>query len=109
MKAGLHAKEIALLTWNMVTDPEGNVFDHIRLEDTASKGRSGDIIPINRELKQALSNWKCSYPAGTGANRVIMTERGCSTSAQMIVNLFRDWYRRLGYEGFSSHSGDARS
>jgi integrase/recombinase XerD len=27
------------------------------------------------------------------------------TSAQVIVNLFAEWYRCLGFEGCSSHSG----
>ena len=26
-------------------------------------------------------------------------------SAQIIVNMFRDWYSKLGFEGCSSHSG----
>ena len=105
VKAGLRAKEIALLSWSMVSDPEGNLLDHIRLEDRAAKGRSGGIIPINRELRDALADWKRTCPAGSGSNRVILTERARSTNAQMIVNLFGDWYRRLGYEGCSSHSG----
>ena len=58
VKAGLRAKEIARLTWSMVSDPEGTLLDYIRLEDTASKGRSGGIIPISRELKQGLGDWK---------------------------------------------------
>ena len=39
MKAGLRAKEIAFLTWAMVTDAEGQVTDAIALPNKASKGR----------------------------------------------------------------------
>lgn len=38
-RAGLRAKEIAHLTWSMVTDPEGWIGDVIRLPDSASKGK----------------------------------------------------------------------
>ena len=39
--AGLRAKEIALATWRMVTDAEGNVGDALHLSNTASKGKKG--------------------------------------------------------------------
>ena len=47
-KAGLRAKEIASLTWEMLTDADGTVGRTIRLEDRASKGRSGRVIPMNQ-------------------------------------------------------------
>ena len=59
VKAGLRAKEIASLTWAMVTDVEGNVSDSITLTDVASKGNSGGrVIPMSRDLRAAISNWK---------------------------------------------------
>lgn len=36
IKAGLRAKEIACLTWAMVTNAEGEIADAIALEDKAS-------------------------------------------------------------------------
>ena len=57
IKAGLRAKEIARLTWRMVTDARGQVGQAIHLEDAASKGRSGRVIPMNEELRTAL----CEY------------------------------------------------
>jgi integrase/recombinase XerD len=36
---------------------------------------------------------------------VISTERALATSPQAIVNLFHRWYRHLGFQGCSSHSG----
>ena len=47
-KAGLRAKEIASLTWDMVTDGDGAIGPAIRLEDKASKGLSGRVIPMNQ-------------------------------------------------------------
>ena len=54
VKAGLRAKEIASLTWAMLTDAEGRIGDAIHLVDEASKGSSGRVIPLNKELKAAL-------------------------------------------------------
>ena len=57
-KAGLRAKEIAELTWRMVTDAEGEVAQEIRLENSASKGLSGGVIAMNGELRQAFVEWR---------------------------------------------------
>jgi integrase len=105
VKAGLRAKEIAELTWRMVTDAQGEITREIRLEDGASKGNSGGVIALNSELGGALREWrKCCWVLD-GKTRVVSTERSKATSPQMIVNLFRDWYHDLGFEGCSSHSG----
>lgn len=54
VRAGLRAKEVANLRWSMVVDADGEVGDYIHLTDTASKGRSGRVIPINKQLKGSL-------------------------------------------------------
>ena len=56
VRAGLRAKEIASLTWSMVTDADGNIGTSIHLTDIASKGRSGRIIPINMQLRLKLQD-----------------------------------------------------
>lgn len=103
-RAGLRAKEVANLRWSMILGPDGNLGDCIHLTDVASKGRSGRIIPINRELRSALI-----YLHQQNGKRlsewVITTERSDRTSPQAIVNLFQRWYRDLGQIGCSSHSG----
>jgi len=53
-RAGLRAKEIAGLTWKMVTDADGQLSSAIPLRDVASRGRSGRIIPLNKELRGIL-------------------------------------------------------
>jgi len=104
VKAGLRAKEIANLTWPMVTDSSGFVGDVIRLEDRASKGRSGRVVPINAALKRDLEELRReTWLSDKGY--VIRTERGKRTSAQAIVNLFSKWYAAVGFQGCSSHSG----
>jgi len=110
VKAGLRAKEIAGLTWRMVLDASGDLADQIALEDLASKGTSGRIIPINKLLKQELQNQLDTVLIKTKVQeirnqRIVQTQRGKETSAQVIVNMFKGWYTRAGLIGCSSHSG----
>ena len=105
IKAGLRAKEIASITWAMVTDAEGQISDRINLQDKAAKGKSGRAIWMNRELMAALSAlYEAEKPSSAG-DRIIHTERSDCTTPQVIVNLMRNWYGELGFDGCSSHSG----
>ena len=105
LRAGLRAKEIAGLEWRMVTDADGQVADAISLTDTASKGRSGGVVPMATELRRSLQALQQISPQPLGSTKVIRTERSSGTSAQVIINLFREWYGALGFDGCSSHSG----
>lgn len=109
VRAGLRAKEVANLRWSMIVGADGEVGDYIHLTDDASKGRSGRIIPINRQLRAALVDLHIQNRTtplfDPDQNCVIRTERSDHTSAQAIVNLFQRWYRDLGLVGCSSHSG----
>jgi len=104
-RSGLRAKEIASLTWNMLQDASGALDDAIRLTDAASKGKSGGIVYLNKELKAALIDYRKSLKNVVADDRIIKSERGTAVSAQVIVNMFAIWYRRMGFEGCSSHSG----
>lgn len=109
VKAGLRAKEIASLTWPMVLDADGAIGNHILLTDQASKGKSGRCIPINRDLKTALSALlQASTKNGTSPiafTHIVTTERKGRTTPQVIVNMFHRWYAEMGLQGCSSHSG----
>jgi integrase/recombinase XerD len=104
IRAGLRAKEIAALKWSMVVGADGEVGEYIHLTNDASKGQSGRIIPINKQLRAVLVELFEQGP-GDPTAYVIRTERSDRTSAQAIVNLFQRWYRDLGLIGCSSHSG----
>ena len=105
LRAGLRAKEIAGLEWRMVTDAEGRITDSVSLTDAAAKGRSGGVVPMAVDLRQSLTALRLNRPDEVGSARVIRTERSGATSAQVIINLFRQWYMALGFDGCSSHSG----
>ena len=109
VRAGLRAKEIAGLKWSMVLAADGNIADAIHLTDDASKGESGRIIPLNKQLRihleQMLNVAKSGRRFGPETAYVITTSRADNTSPQAIINMFGQWYTALGLIGCSSHSG----
>jgi integrase len=105
VRAGLRAKEIALATWGMVTDAEGNVGDALHLSNGASKGkRGGRTVPLRAELREALIALKAiRNPDAT--DRVIHSERDAGMSPVAVQVWFHRLYQSLGFAGASSHSG----
>jgi integrase len=101
-KAGLRAGEVAKLTWDMVVEPNGAIGTVIELRDHAAKKRSGRLIPLHADLRDALLSWR-SLTGGAGP--VVLSERGRAMTPLSIVIWFARGYRTLGLEGCSSHSG----
>ena len=109
IKAGLRAKEIAHLKWAMVMNSDGSVGDYLNLPNSSSKGKSGRIVPLNKDLRKNLQVMLEQHRLVDGfdptAAWIVCTERSKTTSSQAIVNMFQRWYRGLGIVGCSSHSG----
>jgi integrase len=107
VKAGLRAKEIARLTWEMITDANGEVADEISLPNSASKGKGGGrTIPLNSKLKAALIALYSSRERNPVSHKpVICSERAGRMSAASITVWFHRLYNDLGLVGCSSHSG----
>ena len=98
-----------MVEWNMIVDPEGNMGNSINLLDRVSKGNSGRVIPLNKELKDKLTTLyeieKINKDFDIYTSKVVRTERSIKSSPQSIVNLFQRWYLDMGFIGCSSHSG----
>ena len=107
VKAGLRAKEVAELTWSMVTDADGRVADAIALEDRASKGRGGGrTIPLHPHLREALAALQAARGELAARDRpVVHSERGAGMSAASVAVWFHRLYVGIGLAGCSSHSG----
>ena len=109
VKAGLRAKEIANLKWEMVVGSDGKVGVAIHLPNIATKGNSGRIIPLNKQLRsnliQLLEQAKVDKFFKIEDSFVVTTERSDRTSPQAVVNMFKRWYHDIGLLGCSSHSG----
>src|SRR6266481_7746469 len=106
IKAGLRAKEIASVTWSMVTDAEGEIADVIALENKAAKGKSGRVIPMHPDLKAALIALQEGRGDKVRSNLpVIHSERDRGLSPGAVAVWFHRLYASLGMIGCSSHSG----
>ena len=109
VKAGLRAKEIAGLTWSMITDADGEIGSSMHLTDKASKGRGGRVIPLNMQLRlkliELLEHERQHHRFNVETSHVIRTERSHRTSPQAVVNMFASWFEDVGLNGCSSHSG----
>jgi integrase/recombinase XerC len=106
-KAGLRAKEIAGLTWSMITDASGVLADPISLPNSASKGKGGGrTIPLHNELRDALARLFAVRGAKVRPHLpVIYSERADGYSANAVAVWFHTRFAELGVEGASSHSG----
>ena len=90
VKAGQSAKEIASITWAMVTDASGSIGRTLNLTDEAAKGRSGRIISLNKELRYSLVRLIALRPTGrrmcvTNAARRISTVGGSLRDVQLLA------------------------
>jgi len=107
MKAGLRAKEIASLTWAMVTDAQGQIADAIHVPNRASKGKTGGrTIPMHPEVQAALvmlQTWRGDM--ATPEWPILFSERGGGLSPATVRLWFHRLYTSLKMDGCSSHSG----
>lgn len=107
IKAGLRAKEMASLTWTMVTDAAGQIADVIHVHNRASKGKTGGrTIPMHPDLHAALVALQTWRGDAAGPDRpVIFSERGGGLSPATVRLWFHRLYTSLTMDGCSSHSG----
>ena len=107
MKAGLRAKEIASLTWAMVTDAAGQIAEALQLQNRASKGKTGGrTIPLHPDLQAALTALQTARgDAPRPGQSVLFSERGGGLSPATVRLWFHRLYTSLKMDGCSSHSG----
>src|SRR5215470_4766975 len=73
MKAGLRAKEMASLTWAMVTDAQGQMAEVLHVPNRASKGKTGGrTIPLHPDLQAALVTLQTARAAMATPERLIL-------------------------------------
>ena len=77
LKAGLRAKEIASLTWAMVTDAQGQIAEAIHLQNRASKGKTGGrTIPMHPDVHAALVTLQTWRGDAAGSDRLVERPSG---------------------------------
>jgi integrase/recombinase XerC len=107
MKAGLRAKEMAALTWAMVTDAQGQVAEVLHVPNRASKGKTGGrTIPLHPDLQAALVSLQTGRgDMATPERPILFSERGGGLSPATVRLWFHRLYTSLKMDGCSSHSG----
>jgi integrase/recombinase XerD len=107
MKAGLRAKEMASLTWAMVTDAQGQVAEVLHVSNRASKGKTGGrTIPLHPDLQAALGALQTLRgDMATPERPILFSERGGGLSPATVRLWFHRLYTSLKMGGCSSHSG----
>ena len=105
VKCGLRSKEISNLKWSMVMNSDGSVGGYLNLPNSSSKGKSGRVVPLNKDLKKnlemMLDEHRTLSDFDPKTSFIVRTERSKSTSPQSIVNMFQRWYGNLGLVGCS--------
>ena len=102
---GLRACEIAGANWFSVFDADGNIGDHLAIENRIAKMGSGRTIPLSNDIKSALRALHAAKPPPSASYPIVYSERGQAMSAASVTQFFFHLYRELGFTGMSSHSG----
>lgn len=102
--AGLRACEIAGLDWSMVVTARHCIGDAVVVSDDIAKNGRGRRVPMHPKLRDALSKLHVAHGRPI-IGPVVQSQRGGHMTARSIVNWFKVYYRALGLNGCSSHSG----
>ena len=90
VRAGLRAREVALLTWGMVLDPSGNIANVIEVRDGIAKRGAGRRVPMHPQLRQALVALQRSLSAAQAQPDAVIVRslRGDALRPNSVVNWF---------------------
>lgn len=102
VKAGLRAIEIAGLQWRHVRDSV------LELTSDICKGSKPRHVNIGKQLRTALAEYKdeCGNPSDSQHLFPNRQMKGYHLTANAVSQWFRYLYaQRMGWEGYSSHSG----
>src|SRR5438034_11601571 len=93
MKAGLRAKEMAALTWAMVTDAQGQGAEVLHVPNRASKGKTGGrTILLHPDLQAALVTLQTARAdLATPERPILFSQRG----GGLLAATARSWFVRL--------------
>ena len=107
VRSGLRAREIAGLTWGMVSDANGRIASSVEVRDVIAKRGSGRRVPMHPQLHKALAAWRDQQAAEhlQPDAVIIRSLKGGAMRAKSVVNWFIAMCRLAGLAGASSHSG----
>lgn len=100
-KAGLRAVEIAGLRWGHVRG------DVLELTADVTKGGRPRQVPIGKAVREALDAHRAGFADAGDMTHLFPNRqmRGYPVSPNGVAQWFKRLYQRMGWEGYSSHSG----
>lgn len=107
-KAGLRACEIAGLSWQHVLNNEcTDINDSVSIPDRVAKGlKGGRRLQMSDCLIQALRDLYASHRRKPGYDHeIVLNQQSYGMTGRGITMMFYNWFRLLGWKGYSSHSG----
>ena len=104
---GLRVGEIAALTYNDVVDNEGYIKDEVYLKANQTKGNEGRTLYFSKKLQKALQAYVYAYPSKTKDRRdkLFFSQQKNGFNANTLTQWFHHFYKKVGIDGASSHSG----
>ena len=104
---GLRVGEIAALTYNDVLDNEGYIKDEVYLKANQTKGNEGRTLYFSKKLQKALQAYVYVYPSKTRDRRdkLFFSQQKNGFNANTLTQWFHHFYKKIGIDGASSHSG----
>lgn len=102
--AGLRACEIAGLDWSMVVTARHSIGESLFVADDIAKNGRGRNVPMHPKLRDVLTKLHAAQGRPV-EGPVVRSQRGGHMTPRSIVNWFHVYYRALGLNGCSSHSG----
>ena len=104
---GLRVGEIAALTYNDVLDNEGYIKDEVYLKANQTKGNEGRTLYFSKKLQKALQAYVYAYPSKTEDRRdkLFFSQQKNGFNANTLTQWFHHFYKKVGIDGASSHSG----
>lgn len=104
IRAGLRAKEIAALSWDRIDWAEAEL---LLIETKGDKPRH---VPLSDDLREALAALMSEQGEKAGDGRPVLPGLQARKGQNMSPNTIAQWLgrffrERMGWEGYSSHSG----
>ncbi len=105
--AGLRACEIAALRLGDVVTEYGEVLDVITLNADQTKGKSRGRVFLGKKVRKQLGEYLTSNHRllVSPEQPLFYSQKGEGFTAQTVINLFANLYKKALITGASSHSG----
>ena len=105
----LRAKEIASLSISTFVDASGNLKKEVLLKRTMTKGaKQRKVYLTNEKLRKVIKDY-LKYRQSNNTYDMdapfILSQKKCSFTPDTMQKLFSKFYRAVGLDGASSHSG----